>query len=423
MPGFEYGPGTVEERVATLQGLGLDVVRVTVRWDAIEKEQGTFDWDSTDAVLEQLDAAGIDAVVTLYGTPEWANGGKGPNVAPIRGADFAAFAGAAAERYPFVHRWTIWNEPNQRRWLSTASPAQYVTRLLNPAYAAIHAASPSSKVAGGVTAPRGGAGGLSPVAFIRGMGSSGARLDAYAHHPYALGPKETPWSGGCDHCETITMATLDRLVTETRKAFKRPVRLWLTELGYQSNPPDRLLGVAPALQASYIAAAAYKAWATPRVDLLIQYLYRDEPTDRSLAERARLGRAAPRSSRSAGSRRRSRRSSRKGVDDCRVGHDQAWDRREGVPPPAPDVRRLATRRRRSAHARGRDAATQGDGQGRDEAAAARKRRAGQHARRSLAAAGLSPTRRARPRRARTRRRRTGAARAAPAARRRRAARS
>ena len=167
---LRYGPGTVEERVATLQGLGLDVVRVTVRWDAIEEAQDTFHWAGTDAVLEQLHSAGIDAIVTLYGTPEWANGNMGPNVAPTRGADFAAFAGAVAERYPFVHRWTIWNEPNQRRWLSTASPAQYVTRLLNPAYIAIHAASPSSKVAGGVTAPRGGTGGLSPVAFIRGMG-------------------------------------------------------------------------------------------------------------------------------------------------------------------------------------------------------------------------------------------------------------
>ena len=194
---LRYGPGTVEGRVATLQGLGLDVVRVTVRWDAVEETQDTFDWAGTDAVLEQLHSAGIDAIVTLYGTPEWANGNKGPNVAPIRGADFAAFAGAVAERYPFVHRWTIWNEPNQRRWLSTASPAQYVTRLLNPAYAAIHGASPSSKVAGGVTAPRGGAGGLSPVAFIRGMGSSGARLDANAQHPYPHGPKETPWGGGC----------------------------------------------------------------------------------------------------------------------------------------------------------------------------------------------------------------------------------
>ena len=274
---LEYGPGTAAERVASLQHLGVGIVRFTLRWDAVESTQGTFDWSHTDAVLGPLRDAGVDAVVTLYGTPRWANGGSGPNVAPTRGLDFARFAAAAAERYPFVHRWTIWNEPNQRRWLSTASPVQYVIRLLNPAYAAIHAASPASLVAGGVTAPRGGAGGTSPVAFIRGMGRAGAHLDAYAHHPYALTPTETPWSGGCANCETITMATLGRLLTETQKAFKRPVRIWLTELGYQSNPPDHILGVSPALQATYIAAAAYKAWATPRVDLLIQYLYRDEP--------------------------------------------------------------------------------------------------------------------------------------------------
>ena len=35
-----FGPGTVEERVATLQGLGLDIVRVTVRWDAVEEVEG-----------------------------------------------------------------------------------------------------------------------------------------------------------------------------------------------------------------------------------------------------------------------------------------------------------------------------------------------------------------------------------------------
>jgi hypothetical protein len=250
---------------------------LTVRWDQVEPAQGDFDWTGTDAVLGAFDAAGIDPVVTLYGTPGWANGVRAANVAPTNGADFAAFAGAIAERYPFVHRWTIWNEPNQRRWLSTASPVQYVTRLLNPAYVAIHDASPSSRVAGGVTAPRGGTGGTSPVAFIRGMGRSGARLDAYAHHPYSLSPSETPFSGGCAHCQTITMSTIDRLVTETQKAFGRPIRLWLTELGYQSNPPDKTAGVPWQAQATYVAAAAYRAWLTPRVDLLIQYLYRDEP--------------------------------------------------------------------------------------------------------------------------------------------------
>jgi hypothetical protein len=275
-----YGPGTVQGRIATLKHLGLHVVRVTVRWDQVEESQGTYDWDRTDTVLEPLEAAGIEAIVTLYGTPSWANGGKAPNVAPIRGADFASFAAAAAERYPAIKRWTVWNEPNQRRWLSTVSPAQYVTKLLNPTFAAIHEAAPGDRVAGGVTAPRGGSGGMSPVAFIRGMGRARAHLDAYAHHPYALAPGETPWGGGCTHCDTITMATIGRLVTETSKAFG-PVKLWLTELGYQSNPPDHILGVPPAMQAEYVAAAAYKAWATPRVELLIQYLYRDEPgTDR-----------------------------------------------------------------------------------------------------------------------------------------------
>ena len=158
-------------------------------------------------------------MVTLYGTPGWANGGRAANVRPTSGADFAAFASEVATRYPFVRRWTIWNEPNQRRWLSPASPTVYVSRLLNPAYAAIHDASPQSLVAGGVTAPRAGTGGVSPVRFIRAMGRAGARLDAYAHHPYALSPSETPWGGGCAHCETITMATIGRLVSETRKAF------------------------------------------------------------------------------------------------------------------------------------------------------------------------------------------------------------
>lgn len=274
---ISYGPGTIEERIATLERLGIRLVRTTLRWDRIQPERGRFDWSRPDGVLPALDAAGVEVLVTLYGTPAWANGGAGRNVPPRLAADFARFARAVALRYPFVRRFTIWNEPNQRRWLRPASPALYVVRLLNPAYAAIHAASPDALVAGGVTAPRGGIGGVSPVSFIRGMGAAGARLDAYAHHPYALSRTETPWGGGCDHCETITLSTIGRLLVETRRAFKRPVRIWLTELGYQSNPPDRLLGVPLAVQGSYIAAAAYKAWATPRVDLLIQYLFRDEP--------------------------------------------------------------------------------------------------------------------------------------------------
>jgi hypothetical protein len=172
----------------------------------------------------------------------------------------------------------IWNEPNQVRWLRPTTPTIYTIRLLNPAYAAIHSVIRGALVAGGGTAPRGATGGVSPVAWIAGMHAAHARLDAYAHNPYPLDPKsETPLTGGCDHCTTITMATITRLVTLVGQDWPK-ARIWLTEYGYQSNPPDKLLGVSLALQARYIGEGAYVAYRTPKVDMLIHFLYRDEPT-------------------------------------------------------------------------------------------------------------------------------------------------
>ena len=61
---------------------------------------------------------------------------------------------------------------------------------------------------------------MSPTAFLRGMKSAGARLDVYAHHPYPEQPKkETPSSGGCGHCASITMATIEKLLSEVQRAW------------------------------------------------------------------------------------------------------------------------------------------------------------------------------------------------------------
>jgi hypothetical protein len=115
------------------------------------------------------------------------------------------------------------------------------------------------------------------VSWIAGMHAAHARLDAYAHNPYPLDPhRETPYTGGCSYCSTLTMATVKRLETLVAHNFGR-ARIWLTEYGYQTNPPDRLLGVSSTLQARYVGEGDFQAYRTPRVDMLIQYLYRDEP--------------------------------------------------------------------------------------------------------------------------------------------------
>jgi hypothetical protein len=72
------------------------------------------------------------------------------------------------------------------------------------------------------------------------------------------------------------MATLPKLLILVRRAFG-PKPVWLTEYGYQTNPPDTFLGVSPRRQATLLGLAAMRAWRLPRVTMLIQYLYRDEP--------------------------------------------------------------------------------------------------------------------------------------------------
>src|SRR4029453_16817835 len=110
------GPGKLTQRLDTIDKLGVNLVRFTIRWDEVERRQGRLNWGRTDQVLRGLNNRRIQVVAALVGTPAWANGGRPPRFAPPSGKDFATFAAAAADRYPFVRYWLIWNEPNLKRW-------------------------------------------------------------------------------------------------------------------------------------------------------------------------------------------------------------------------------------------------------------------------------------------------------------------
>ena len=76
-------------------------------------------------VRAQRGMHGMEVMLTIWGTPAWANGGKGQNYAPTRVADLQNFAQALASRYsgrfngyPFVRYYTVWNESNLGQFLS-----------------------------------------------------------------------------------------------------------------------------------------------------------------------------------------------------------------------------------------------------------------------------------------------------------------
>ena len=181
----------------------------------------------------------------------------------------------SAKRYLFVRRVDDLERAEPASLAAHAVAAPYVTRLLNPAYVAIHRANRRALVAGGVTAPRGNTGGYGPLAWVRGMAAAHAKLDAYAHNPYATRPRESPFRGACPYCDVISMANLNRLTKEVHRDFGR-TPIWLTEFGYQTNPPDHF-GVSPSAQAQYVGEAALRAFQLPGVTILIQFLVRDEP--------------------------------------------------------------------------------------------------------------------------------------------------
>jgi hypothetical protein len=277
-----YGPGTLAERLTTLENLGVGVVRFTLRWDQVAAQKpasprsaSSYDWGAYGAALDALHEQGIRALVTLYGSPGWANGGASPAHLPLIG--FGDFAYAAGLRFPWVHMWTAWNEPNSRTFSVPVAPSLYVRRVLNPALASLHAASASNQVAGGVTSPRKTPSGMSPLAFMQGMRAAHARLDAYAQNPYPVSRGETPTRAVCSSCGYLTMARLATIRADVTHYFgAKP--LWLTEYGYQTNPPDRLLGVSYAQQAAYLGQAALRVWQQSGVTVLVHFLVRDEPS-------------------------------------------------------------------------------------------------------------------------------------------------
>ena len=271
---------------------------------ATDPADPAYDWTLYDRTVNYAAQHKIRILFSIYGTPSWANGGAGLNVPPRAIADLNNFAYAAAKRYsgvypasdgralPPVKLWLAWNEPNLSiglkrqfrrvggRWVMQ-SAIDY-TKICNAVYGGVHRTLiRGERVACGATAPRGNNSPtssrptISPLAFMRALKAAGLRkFDAYAHHPYYGRKTETPTSK--PSATAVTMGNINTLIAELTRLWGKK-RLWITEYGYQTNPPDRAFGVSYAKQAAYMKQAYAIARKNPRIDMMLWFLLRDEP--------------------------------------------------------------------------------------------------------------------------------------------------
>jgi hypothetical protein len=307
-----YGNPDVSYR--TLEQLRTQVVRINLHWGGRwgvagptrtvrpeDPNDGQYNWDIYDRAVVYAHQHKIRVVFSIVSTPRWANGGRAINVAPTNMDDLRDFAIAAMFRYsgnykrphdglhlPAVKHWLVWNEPNNPVFLMPqaqggrfVSPRTYA-RMCNAVVSArILTRVPGNQVACGVTAPRGNNAArssrpsMSPLAFLRGMRTAGARgFNAYAHHPYALNGKETPTTRPAART-AVTMGNIHELDAELRRLYG-PTRIWITEYGYQTPPPRDVFAVTPAQQAAYMRQAWNKAKRHPWIDMFTWFLLRDD---------------------------------------------------------------------------------------------------------------------------------------------------
>jgi hypothetical protein len=244
---------------------------------------------------------------------------------------------------PRVSFWSIWNEPNQPGWLAPQwrtsphgpemeSPVLYRSAV-DAAFAALsdtgHGPSTDTVLVGDL-APEGCVAGepscqggvyprpewpIAPLPFLRGLycvgpsdqplrGSAAAalgcprspdapafvaahpglfRTTGFAHHPYSflLAPNLP-----LPNPAFVPLSNLRALEASLDAIFKaygvnRRLPIYLTEYGYETNPPNPFKGVAPQLQARFLNQAEYLAWKDPRVMTLNQFLLYDSPPNRS----------------------------------------------------------------------------------------------------------------------------------------------
>src|SRR5262249_26240554 len=280
---------------------GATYARLTVAWQdiapstpppgfvAADPTSPGYSWQGIDSVVEAAEAAGLTPIMDIMSPPDWAydtqpsgvNGGS-PNI-----ADLGDFATALATHYdaltagaPAAHVFEVWNEPNLSLYLNPATASTY-RAMVNAVANGVHAVDPSNLVVAGGLDPFGHKKtknqewySLRPLAFMRSLlcVSKGSHphstcdnpihFDVWSHHPYTyggpLGHAKVP-----DDVELGDLpkmrAVLQAGVRLHRIVSARPVQFWVTEFGWDTNPP-RKHSASLSLAARWTAESLHQMW-------------------------------------------------------------------------------------------------------------------------------------------------------------------
>lgn len=266
----------VQRDFELLRAAGLDVLRISIGWDAVEPQEDRYDFAFWDSFVDLAQRAGITLIPYVAYTPEWSSDGPPESfwkTPPRDPAELEELMRLLAERYRGrIGSWEIWNEPdNKDYWLGDAS--QFAT-LLAAGAAGVRAGDPEARVVlGGI------AGGVDFLRELFDQHGAAEHVDVVNLHGYFETWNQNP------------LETLPEYVGAVQEIVLRHGRrqpLWLAEIGYSNFMPPEGAPVAALypyehtldFQAVMLVRTLALSLAEPAVSLIAWYELKDaRPAD------------------------------------------------------------------------------------------------------------------------------------------------
>jgi hypothetical protein len=252
------------EQFQRLKAGGVESIRISISWSSVQPlRNGPFDFSGSDAIVAAAAAARIDVLPFLMNAPSWAvpsavvpggGGIRAPKFLPVRNgtqrSGWSRFVAEAINRYgprgtfwtanPGLPKrpirvWQIWNEANFKYFVARPNPAEF-GKLVKLSYGAAKAADSGAKIVLGGLFAR-------PIEAEIKQGPPQAYFAAdFLEQMYRSTPGiKSKFQGYALHPYTGSYKNLTSRIEEVRQVLKAnhdaSKGLWITELGWSSQPP------------------------------------------------------------------------------------------------------------------------------------------------------------------------------------------
>jgi hypothetical protein len=312
--------------------LGFDILKIPVTWRAFTPD-GTSTtkpavdlsnsenypagvWTTVDAAVAGAQARGMKVWLMITApAPRWAvskETSPGLGAYEPKAADYAEFVEAVGKRYSNVRYFSFWNEVNLKRFMQPQSKSGAAQSAIH--YRDMYRAAQKALATNGHSRSTILLGEIlsryqsylpqlatRPLTWLRaffcldskGKALKGKAASKYkcsgfqkikatglAYHPYNLSaPPTAIEKASKDNAPIGYLPRVEKLLDQAYSAKRlatKKMKIYNSEYGIQTNPPDRRLGQPLSKVPYYLNVSEYLTWTDPRVATYSQYLLIDD---------------------------------------------------------------------------------------------------------------------------------------------------